>query len=242
MGSRKTARNQESILLLPPDIDKLRMFVNCLNTDFYELPFPTIAGWVKVKGDYRPVKQELRRLVQAWFDSGPNVQKLFSADPSIARHALGFRAHLIPTKTPRAKLVYLTVPENLPPGDIQAIALGLFFDFLLNPFNEKLGGPCAHCHKFYIKKTKRQTVYCSKKCGLKHTSQAVIRKHRQDEQERKLKRAKRFSEKWADARTSKGWKQWVSEASNISKNWLTRTVKSGELIEPTRSPFTAALH
>lgn len=227
---------QKPIFPLSPSIDTLKMFICALNCDFCTVPVRVKGGWGILSGDYRPVNRELRRLVQAWFASGPNVSKLLSEDPVLSQLSRVVRAFLLPTKGGRAHLVYIDGPENtgLVPGDPIEIALGLFFLFLLNPYNEKLGGPCKHCGKYYLKKTKRQVVYCSKRCGLKNTSQAVIREQRRQEHQEILEKAKHFSGKWTKANTHKGWKDWVSGNAMISKNWLTRAVKNGELAEPVK--------
>jgi hypothetical protein len=182
------------------------MFVEALNTETFQFIVPVPGGFRKVQKDYKPVQRELQRLVQDWFDSGPNVAKLFSVQPSVARAALDLRAHLIPSKTGRAHLITTTVSENLPPGAPLEVALGLFFNFLINPENDKLGGPCKRCSKYYVKKTKRQIAYCSKKCGLKHTSKAAIRKKREDEHSKQLQKAERFSDLWSVLRLPRGGK------------------------------------
>ena len=182
------------------------------------------------------MNKELRSLVQAWFDSGPNVAKLFKENPVLARITLIGRAAITPTRGGRAQLVYVDGPNTcLSPGDPLDIALGLFFLFLLNPFNEKLGGPCKLCGKYYVKKTKRQKVYCSKRCGLMQTSKSAVMKRRQAEHRDKLATAKLLSEKWSKTKTRKSWKEWVSDHTQISRHWLTRAVNSGELYEPVKA-------
>lgn len=225
---------QDSVLLAAPDIETLKGFVDALNTKVFPFIVPGESGWRRVLKDYQPVQWELRRLARAWLDSGPNIVKLFSADPILAQASLSVRAHLIPTKGGRAHLTCVTVPDNLAPGDPLEIAMGLFLDFLVNPTNERLGGPCKHCNKYYVKKTKRQIVYCSKQCGLKHTSQTAIRKQRQREHLENLEKAKRSSAKWAKTKTSKDWKDWINRETRIGKSFLTRAVRKGELVEPVK--------
>jgi hypothetical protein len=111
-------------------------------------------------------------------------------------------------------------------------AMGMFYLFLLNPYNEKLGGPCKQCGKYYVKHTKRQIAYCSKRCGLKHTSRAFFKKQRQQDRQEKVEKVKRSAAKWAAMKTDQGWKEWVSSNTRVSKNFLTRLVKSGEVDEP----------
>jgi hypothetical protein len=230
-----TKSKQESILLFAPDLEDLKGFIEPLNTDGFWYRSPVEGGRERVWIDYRPVRRELRRLIQAWFDSGPNVAKLLSADPVLAREARRFRAELFPTETGRAKLMYLTAPEKMDPAEPLATALGLFLDFLLNPFNEQLGGPCAHCGKYYVKKTERKrTVYCSERCGHRVTSRLANKDRRDREHKEQLELAKRWTMKWLDVKTALPWKDWVSNRTHIKKHWLTRAVKRGELVEPVK--------
>jgi len=229
---RITAQKQQPVLRYGPTLDTLKMFVDALNTDVSRGK----DAWKEVRGDYRDVKWELRRLVQAWFDSGPNVEKLWSEDPSLAHLPHIVRAYMVPTKGSRAHLIYMDGPDtSLSPGDPLEIALGLFFLFLLNPYNEKLGGPCKHCRKYYVKKTGRQIVYCSQRCGRKHTSTISIQQQRQQEHLETIGKAKQYLAKWASTNTRKGWKEWVSDQALISRHWLTRYVGKGELVVPVKS-------
>jgi hypothetical protein len=102
------------------------MFADALNTESFRFPRPVEGGLAWVQGDYRPVQHELRRFVQAWRVSGPNVSKLFSGDTVLERASWRLSAHMIPTEGPRARLAYVTVPDNLPPGSPLEIAIGLF--------------------------------------------------------------------------------------------------------------------
>jgi hypothetical protein len=214
-------------------METLKRFVQLLNTEDYWFA-SLLEGRQKVGGDYRPVQGKLRGLVQEWLHSGPNVSKLLDADPMLDRATRSFRPHFIPTKSGTARLAYLRVPEYMPQGKPLEIALGLFLNFLLNPYNEKLGGPCKHCGNYYVKNTKRQVVYCSKRCGHKHTSQTVIRKYRQQERKENLDKVKRSSARWAKTKRSKDWKEWVNKETRISKNFLTRAVRNKELVEPVK--------
>lgn len=236
MSKRTTLEKKESVFLNAPTLNTLKMFANALNTSTFTFLAPTKDGWQKVQGDYRDVNRELRRLVQAWFDSGPNVEKLWSEDPTLARLPHLVSAYMIPTKGSRAYLTYLDGPDTgLSPGDPVEIAVGQFFLFLLNPYNEKLGGPCRHCEKYYVKKTERQTVYCSQRCGRKHTSKISVQQQREQEHLRTIEKANKYLAKWASTNTHKGWKEWVSDNALISQHWLSRYVGKGELVMPAKS-------
>ncbi len=222
---------QQSILAAVPDERVLPRFVELLNTEEY-WGASLIKDGQKLGGDYRPIRAELRRLVQAWSASGPNVCRLFDANPGLSQAAQEFRPHFIPTKSGNARLAYLAPPEYSSHAEPVEIATELFLPFLLNPFNKKVGA-CRECEKYFLKNTRRRFAYCSQECGSKHTSKAAIRKKRESEYAEKLKNAKQFLAQWSRSRDrSKNWKQWVSKRSLISTNWLTRAVKKGELAEP----------
>ena len=224
-------KNDVPVVLLIPGPDDLEGFKEAIN---YEGSWVPGRGRDSVKGvakDYRPVHRELRRLLTAWRDSGPNISKLAIAEPFLTRR---FAAQLIPNPSRFAQMAYFTAPGDIEQAEPVAIAQGLFMNFLLNQDNERLGGPCRHCDKYYVMKTKRQDVYCSKQCGQKHTSQAAIRKYRRVQHAKKLEKANRYAARWAKTKTSKDWKDWINRETLISKNFLTRAVRNGELLEPAK--------
>ena len=227
-----TKNKFESVLLLAPELEDLEGFVNNLNTEYYWHKSP-LKGSQRVLKDFRPVQRELRRLAQAWFDSGPNVSKLFRAEPILAREAQSFRAEAIPTKHGTARIA-LSTTQGPTTGPLSN-ALGLFLEFLLNPYNVKLGGPCKYCGNYFAKKTlRKKSVFCTKDCGRRYTSRKANREKRQQERLKKLQLAKQSISEWSRAKTKEDWNEWVSRDPLISKNWLTRAEKSGELFVPIR--------
>jgi hypothetical protein len=226
---------QQSVLAAAPDERSLTRFVQLLNLKEYWNASP-IEGGRKIGGDYLPIQTELRRLVQAWRDHGQNVLRLLDANPTLSQAAQQFRPYFIPTEGTSARLAFLTPPEYSDNVKPEEIAIGLFLPFLLNPANETLRGPCKECGDYFVKKEPRHSVYCKRKCALKHTSKAATRKKRREEYIEKLERARRFSTQWCQVKhTSKEWKEWVSKAAQISKNWLTRAVNEGDLIVPSKT-------
>jgi hypothetical protein len=220
---------RDPILFARRDTETLRMFVEALNTESFHVPVPTKGGWSLRREDYRPVRRELRRLVQTWFESGPNVKKLLSNDRILGEAALGIPARILATQGAGARVTFTIARSNV---SAREFALGLFFDFLFNPLNEKLGGPCKHCGIYYVKKTRRQLVYCSQRCGLRHTAISATRGRRAQEHLDRLEIAKRLTSQWIETSKSIAWKEWVhSRQPAISKNWLTRAVRKGELVE-----------
>lgn len=98
MAAKSRKHGSDAVLLFSRGLEEVEWFAACLNTEFSRADVPVEGVLQKVWMDYRPVQQELRRFVGAWFDSGPNVSKLLRSDPFLTRQALNFRAHLIPTK------------------------------------------------------------------------------------------------------------------------------------------------
>jgi hypothetical protein len=193
---RTTKSQQESILYFTADLDYVRRFADGLNEEVLKLPFPGNGNLRFEPPNSGQTKQELLRLVQAWFDSGPNVEQMWEENRALRELSHMIGGNLLPTKSGRA---YLTPVAGLGksgryPGTPFEAALRSFFIFLLNPYNEKLGGPCKLCGKYYVKKTKRQTVYCSKRCGLMQTSKSAVKRRREKEHQDKLARAKRAAE------------------------------------------------
>jgi hypothetical protein len=146
------------------------------------------------------------------------VSKLFSAHPELANQAGSIHACIIATQTPRAKLLYTPVPANMSPLDQHFIDYGLFFGFLVNPFNDRLGGPCANCGQHFVKNTKRRkTRYCSPRCGKLCTSRLANQNRRRSERRRQLRDVRWAIQEWRKGKCKLVWKEWVSRRTQVSK-------------------------
>jgi hypothetical protein len=221
-----------SILAAAPDEQSLKRFAELLNTEDY-WGASLIEGKKKLGGDFRDIQKELRRLVEAWWRSGPNVNKLFNAESMLNHKAQEFRPHFIPTNSGIARLAYLTAAEYLPHVRPVETAIQLFLLFLLNPYNEKLGGPCKNCGRYYLKRSKRKkSVYCTEACGHRETARMANEKRRMREHSQRLDLVRRLSIEWAGKKTTATWKDWVARQPGITRNWVTRAERRGELSEP----------
>jgi predicted GIY-YIG superfamily endonuclease len=106
----------------------------------------------------------------------------------------------------------------------------------MNPYANKLAGPCARCSNYYLKKRASQKVYCSRRCGNATTATIRTREQRRDAHEQKLRLAAAAAQKWKKAQTRLDWKEWVSRhESGITSKFLTRAVNKGELKAPARA-------
>lgn len=174
---------------------------------------------------------ELRRLVDAWQRSGPNLAKMLNDDGVLETRVKHGRTLLAPTRTGKGHLLWLPNPPGFNVGSWKDHALTHFMDLIVNPQWHKLGGPCQRCGRYYAKKTARQKKYCSRRCGSENTAVATTRRRREDEHAHKLHRAQLATDRWPTICTRLPWKQWVSAQTNITVKWLTRAVNRGELRE-----------
>jgi hypothetical protein len=176
---------------------------------------------------------ELQRLVNAWFASGPNLKKMLHADRDLWGAVQNSWTSLyVPTETGRAHIVLF--PEG--PGENRESsedeARRLFAALTLNPQNNLLAGPCARCGNYYLKKTRRQKVYCSQRCGTAATALSAVSKKRAGEHAQRLSSARTALSAWKPTSDEQGWKKAISRRTRLSVQWLSRAANKGELCPP----------
>jgi hypothetical protein len=181
-----------------------------------------------------PSALEFRGIVKQWQDSGPNLWRLFGANPGLwAETQQSFRPSLIPTKNGNANMRLLDnagapgVMASLGQIGIRFFAVVWFNALTLNPLWRKLGGPCDRCEKYYIKKRRDQKVYCGRKCGRLISAEKSTRKRLDDERTKKVGRAQALIREWDTLRVrpKMDWKQWVHRRDkNITTKWLTTAI------------------
>jgi len=177
---------------------------------------------------------ELRKLVETWRKSGPNLDKMLRDDKVLAARVRYGRSLLAPTNTGKGHLLWLPTPRGINAHSWKGVALTHFMDLIVNPEWHKLGGPCHRCRKYYVKKTSRQKAYCSRRCSSTMTAVATTRTRREKERARKLHLALESANRWAALRTRQSWKDWVSARTKITVKWLTRAVNRGDLRAPVK--------
>lgn len=177
-------------------------------------------------------QKELRQLVSSWMDSGPDLLELFRKEPELKRLVTHGVTRFYPVQGGRGHLDWIpTVSEDLPPR-YYAQALEDFMILIANPLWELLGGPCARCNNYYLKKAKRQKIYCSRSCGAKQTAHEAVKRRRQEEHSRKLHLAAEAVRQWDEKKRRMTWKKWVSIQAGVTDRWITRAVNRGELSTP----------
>jgi hypothetical protein len=198
------------------------------------------------------LRDNMRRLVQRWQASGPNLAKMMDEDSDDLHGdvqtacrarwepTLGGRAHLVVEPDYREIALRKYKPGQHKSGQgwpltPEGWALILFHFLTLNPHCEKLAGPCARCGSYYVKKRASQKVYCSRRCGNAATAVIRTREKLAAKHTDKLRRATAAARKWTTTRTSLDWKRWVSDIEpDITSKFLTRAVNQGVLKSPVR--------
>jgi hypothetical protein len=209
---------QKPVLITEPDARDLEKICDVLNSK-------------------SPNGTELRLLITIWQRSGPNLQKMLWADHVLWRELQATLDTLyLPTRTGRAHLALLPTGD---PHDAKNVARVMFARFTLNPETDKLGGPCPRCEKYFIRKTAKQSVYCSHRCASQATAIKRTIEIRQEQHDKKLEIAREGIIEWEKLRRKRrvkeGWKEWVAAynpAAEITTRFLTRAVNQGTLQAP----------
>jgi predicted RNA-binding Zn ribbon-like protein len=226
-------KKKRPTLLWEPDLKGLECFVKCLGPDISKTL--TVFGGNSKRDnsfDFGPIREELRRLIRAWDESGPNLTELLGNEDVLAAAAADIRGHLFTDAGPRAHLI-LETQNSVDGSDPVMAASKLFLSFLLNPYNVRLRGPCPRCDKYFLAKNQRKKrIYCSMTCGHGVTAREANKIRRRHERKNIIARANASLLQWAKTRRVKQWKEWVHDNTLISKNLLTRMVKEGEIKLP----------
>lgn len=170
--------------------------------------------------------------MHAWRESGPNLAVLFQEHPELRNASRKIQVEV--RLTPPANGILWLQPgrSGEPPFDYFPTPIDFFIHFVINPKCESLGGPCATCDNFYLMNTRRQLVYCSQACGLRASSRTANMERRKREHADKISAAHSAITNWLKSKTRDDWKSWVERKTFISKHWLTRAERNGELTIP----------
>ena len=192
-----------------------------------------VFGLNEPEARFLKTRTRLRQLIEAWKESGPNVEKMLQQNPELARHVQQqWKAFLVPTNLGGAFLAFSPTTQNIALHQGEAAALHIFMNFLIHPRWDRLGGPCARCGIYYLKKTERQKVYCSKTCGRHTTAAAATRKALERSKKAKLQCAEEAIKSWEKGPRQQPWKEFVSERCCLTLKFLTRAVNQQKLYAP----------
>lgn len=192
----------------------------------------------KVRLQPTETQQELRKLVEDWNESGPNLRKLFAGNPELSKWKMTGMMRLWPTSEARGYLEWLEAPYD-GSWSPREQALHLFMGLISNPLWQLLGGPCHRCGEYFVKKTRRQkAVYCSRSCGAAATAVVSVRAERKRMREEKVAVAQREIDKLSPGNLGSDWKREVGKGTGFSLKWITRSINNGSLRPPTNSRLT----
>jgi hypothetical protein len=121
--------------------------------------------------------KKLRSLVDRWFDSGPDLQKMLIEDPELHRQLNNGRCHVVPTGT-GGRLLALPAGAGQGPLSGDQAALTLFTTLVTHPLASRLGNRCEKCGQYYLKNSMRQKLYCSSRCARSRSALSSARKQR----------------------------------------------------------------
>ena len=229
---RKPSQPTPNLILAPSPKHGLQIFADNLNAVSGPARVFADGTWQQVIVDRTDFRNELRRMVRLWMQSGKNLNDLFRIDRVLAAELHTFRVQLVPDRNGAPRLSILTAPQGDGQQTIHTLALTLFLDFLLNPERELLGGPCKECGLYFVKKTRRRNTYCSVRCGTRHTSREANQKSYRMERNAKLLLIKKRIDAWLKTDRRLDWKSYVCRKGDISKKMLTQLLESGELSVP----------
>jgi hypothetical protein len=177
-------------------------------------------------------QEELRRLVESWKASGPNLRKMFEQEPELELRTKKGKTLFWSTPTGRGHLEWGACPTEDNQSSPKDDALKEFMNLITSSDWDLLGGPCPRCRNYFLKKTRRKNIYCSRTCSSTATAIPAIRRKRQQEQAKKIAIAQRCLDEWGKSKRRSGWKKWVSIETGYTDRWLTRAINGKKLSAP----------
>jgi hypothetical protein len=178
------------------------------------------------------LSQELRKLVIAWQRSGPNLRKMLASHETLAVRVRCGNTFLVATENGNGHLGWEPIGFGNPVG-WDGVALRYFLYLVVHPAWWRLGGPCARCGRYYVKRRTSQKTYCRRRCGFAATATAATKTRRLEIHGRKLRRARVLARRWTRSGTRLDWKKWIARREpSLSSQFLTRAVNKGELQQP----------
>jgi hypothetical protein len=162
-----------------------------------------------VRLPFKESQDELRRLVEQWQQSGPNLRKLFEQRPELKEMTTDGVTRFWPTDSGRGHLEWEA--RTNPGGPLTPLqeAVKEFMNLLTNPLWQRLGGPCPRCKDYFWKKRADQT-HCTKKCSTFESSVSATKRAREREHSKRIRRAQDAIDKLSERNRGSNWKEFVA--------------------------------
>jgi hypothetical protein len=191
-------------------------------------------------------RAELRGVVDLWLDAEGDWKKFTKA--MLKQNGMGA---MTPYSSGRFTVDSTTGAIRMQPERGASDAQGLMLQLLFCPDSWRLAGKCRNCGRYMIRKTKREMLYCSKKCdnalnvvAAKFANREEVKKRKADHINAASARYKPGRESWRDfvfREANKAWQRdldkpkWASISDNneITQTFLTQRINDGSVKEQT---------
>lgn len=172
---------------------------------------------------------ELRRLVELWLASGPNLVKMRQHHPDLVPPSLQVSTYPLPDG--RLAVTYLAAAGDEDEQPVTTARM-IFWSMLLTPECLNLGGPCeCGCGEFFLRKGKYDQTFIKGHASRKSASKFMQEKQAAKRAPR-IRAVKRALAKFQDEKVRGDWKEFVEVEANVTINTLTRWVEKGWIQEP----------
>ena len=162
--------------------------------------------------------------------------ELPAGSPNLPQVSKDLRVTLAPTAAGAAYLINYAPAR---PWTAWDRAWQCFVWLITDPELDRFAGPCKRCKQYFVRKTAKQSVYCSQRCASMHTALEATIQGRRRAHENKLAIAQKAIDEWqklaSAGRTRKDWKKFTAAydpAAEITTKFLSRAANNGELQPP----------
>ncbi len=164
---------------------------------------------------------------------GKRIQTLLRRRPLVFLPTSGGPALLINPFSPSAPFGVQRIPKkkDRPISRARHDALTLFIRIAQHPTHNRIG-KCVRCGRYFWGRPRQKCCPRPRRCGSYLAAIEATKQRLNRERNEKLDRARQAIKEWGARKPQADWKPWVAGEAQISHNWLTRAIKSGELEAP----------
>ena len=177
----------------------------------------------------RALQTEMRRLVELWLASGPNLVKMQQQHPELVPRS--FQVSTYPLRDGRLGVTYLAAADEHDEEPVVS-ARNLFWSMLLTPACLSLGGPCeCGCEQFFLRKGKYHQTYI-KGHASKVSASKAMREMQAKKRAPRLRTVNRALAKYQKDKERGDWKEYVEVETGVTLNTLARWAAKGWIQAP----------
>lgn len=179
-------------------------------------------------------RDELRKLLHKWRDSGPNLAALWANDSVLEKEMKSVWVGRLEVDRHGQAHIVLT-PTKWRASSAYEYAVGLFVALTLNRDFNRVAGPCTYhrCGRYFLQKGKRASIYCSRRCCQAQSATQHTQRRLTEERLDKLRRVGSAIKLWRKTAGKPDWRTFVcTREPDVTAKFLTRAVNSGDLQAP----------